>query len=71
MRVNDKDRPFRGVKILEDEPDQGLRGCESSDRAFLPLDPRRYGQDPSTKRKPEAFGVVKEAVDRVVRVLDG
>ena len=72
MRVNDKDRALRTVKLFHDEPDQGFRRRESpSGRALLPLDLRSHGQATNSESEPELFGVVKEAVDRAVRVLDG
>ena len=72
MRVNDKDRALRTVELFHDEPDQGFRRRESaSGRALLPLDLRSHGQGTNSESEPEMFGVVKEAVDRAVRVLDG
>ena len=71
MRVNDKDRAFRTVKLFNDEPDQGIRRRElPSGRALLPRDLRRYGQAANTEPEPELFGVVKKAVERAVRVVD-
>src|SRR5208282_3369993 len=72
MRVNDENCALWTVEVLQDDLDRGLiRRGSPSGRVLLPRDLRRYGQGANAEFEPELFGIVMEAVERAVRVMDG
>jgi hypothetical protein len=72
MSVNDKDCALWTVQVLQDDLDRRLEsGGSPSSRIRLPRNLGRHGQGLQAEFEPELVGIVMEAIERAVQVVDG